>query len=532
MIDSSEHRWIWGWAFFLLVLTTLPYWIGFSSQGTDWRFTGFIFGVEDGNSYIAKMLTGASGDWLFRTPYTATDQRGFLAFLPYLLLGKLTAGAGQHVQMVALFQLFRWAGIVLCLFATYDFLAIFLKDIRWRRWGLALATLGGGLGWVLAVIKSPEGLGTLPLEFYSPETFGFLGLYGLPHLAFARALLLWGLRGFLLNGQGVSDEPQWKKIWRWAQPGIAWLVMGFMQPVDVGIAWGVIGLYLLVRRFAWHRQEEQPEWLMDVRRTLVTGLISAPILIYSGVSYLTDPFLKTWGAQNILPSPPFWQYLLAYGVVLPFAVIGGIHLIRSKRVESLMLVSWAIALPVLAYLPVTIQRRLPEGGWVALLALALAAFDLYKVRAGWQRTFYPLFVGAVLLVMGGCLSATQPDLPMFRPTVEVRAFEALRGVADSNDVVVASFDTSNALPAWTPQRVVIGHGPESVNLKENEATISKMYSGELTQEERTAFFREYNVRFLWWGPLEQAIGKWNPQEAPDLHSVYHEGEYQIFEVVE
>ena len=55
---------------------------GFWLQGSDWRFTGFFIGVEDGNSYIAKMLSGTAGNWIFRTPYTAYPQNGFLAFLP------------------------------------------------------------------------------------------------------------------------------------------------------------------------------------------------------------------------------------------------------------------------------------------------------------------------------------------------------------------------------------------------------------------------------------------------------------------
>ena len=39
---------------------------------------GFIFAVEDGNSYIAKMLSGVQGAWLFRTPYTSMQQGGVL----------------------------------------------------------------------------------------------------------------------------------------------------------------------------------------------------------------------------------------------------------------------------------------------------------------------------------------------------------------------------------------------------------------------------------------------------------------------
>jgi len=124
-------RWLWGFALLTILVTSIPYLIGFAKAGSDWVFTGFVFGVEDGNSYIAKMLSGAAGDWLFCTPYTTQAQNGFLAFLPYILLGKLAGGGALHEQLVVLFHLFRVAGVILYVFATYDFCRIFLHEKRW-----------------------------------------------------------------------------------------------------------------------------------------------------------------------------------------------------------------------------------------------------------------------------------------------------------------------------------------------------------------------------------------------------------------
>ena len=162
--------------------------MGFAIQGEEWRFTGFVFGVEDGNSYIAKMMNGANGDWLFRTPYTTAPQKGMLAFLPYLLFGKLTSQPGQHEQMIALFQVFRFIGILLACLAAYDFISIYVSNSHWRRFGVLIMTVGGGLGWLSILGLKGAGYNSLPIDLYSPETFGFLGLFGLPHLAVSRAL--------------------------------------------------------------------------------------------------------------------------------------------------------------------------------------------------------------------------------------------------------------------------------------------------------------------------------------------------------
>jgi hypothetical protein len=149
---TGGRRWALGFAALVMLLTSLPYFLGYASQGQDWRFTGFVFGVEDGNSYIAKMQAGAAGTWLFRTPYSAVHQQGVVAFLPYILLGKLASPPELHEKLVLIYHIFRIAAGMLAILATYDFIAYFIPGDRERRYGLILAVLGGGLGWVLLLL--------------------------------------------------------------------------------------------------------------------------------------------------------------------------------------------------------------------------------------------------------------------------------------------------------------------------------------------------------------------------------------------
>ena len=128
-MTPSERKWVWMYGFVLAAVCTIPYVIGFAREGTEWAFSGFVFGVEDGNSYIAKMLLGANGDWLFRTPYTTQLQSGELIFLPYLLLGKLAQPPALHLQLVAIFQLFRFIATPLTIFAIYRFSTLFLSSV-------------------------------------------------------------------------------------------------------------------------------------------------------------------------------------------------------------------------------------------------------------------------------------------------------------------------------------------------------------------------------------------------------------------
>ena len=320
-MSREERRWVMWVAVALLGVTSLPYLLAYQRSGDAWQFSGFVLGVDDGNSYIAKMLRGAEGDWLFRSPYSAEKQDGFLAFLPYLLLGKLTSQPGQHEQLVALFHLYRWVGGVALAFAVYFFASLFLEQRKQRQLAVLLALAGGGLGW-LAML----GLGGLwgervPLEFYSPESFGFLSLYSLPHLEVSRALLLAGLVAFLRPARDWLG---------WALPGLLWLALGFFQPLTIASGWAVLGMFLLVRGAACLAQMRKGdpgchvEWRRDLLRATVTGAISLPWVVYNFAAFQIDPYLRGWSQQNIILSPPVWDYLLAYAVMLALGVIGQI----------------------------------------------------------------------------------------------------------------------------------------------------------------------------------------------------------------
>ena len=318
---NPERRWVLGFALLVMLITTLPYLLGYWAQGETWRFTGFVFGVEDGNSYIAKMLRGAAGDFLFRTPFTAYHQEGVLAFPLYIILGKLTSPPGQHQQLIALYHLARILGGLLMIMATYDFIAVFVQKVPLRRWGVVLVSLGGGLGWLLLLFGRENWLGSLPLEFYSPESFGFLHLFGLPHLTFARALLLYGFI-FYLNSDNIKNG---------LLAGLLWLLVGFFQPLNIVIAWAVTGIHIVFLggvQLGKHIKTNSADW-ENFRSWLLKGLgavaVSSPIVIYTMVAFGTDPVIKQWTSQNLITSPHPLHYLLAYGLILGLIALGNLE---------------------------------------------------------------------------------------------------------------------------------------------------------------------------------------------------------------
>jgi hypothetical protein len=515
----------------------IPYWAGFANAGLYWRFTGFVFGVEDGNSYIAKMLSGAAGAWLFRTPYSAMDQNGFLAFFPYILLGKLTSGPGQHEQLVILFQLFRVAAGFCMIFATYDFISLFLTDPIWRKLTLVLISVGGGIGWLFLLIGGEQGANRFPLEFYSPETFGFLSFFGMPHLAAARALLLWGLMLYL--------DPQKKlgRINRGVAGGIAWLALGFFQPLTVAIGWVVLVVHLaFLGALRWLRNRqtnlaEWDDWVRYCHKAIIVGAISAPIVLYTLISFWLDPFLSGWSAQNLIQSPPPIDYLLAYGLVLPFALLSIKRVLINFPLKGPLLVGWLFVLPFLAYAPFNLQRRLLEGGWITICVLAFVFLHRWQVL-GRILAVIILVVAifpAMIMVIGRTVDIERISEPVYQPAERISAFQYFNEHAEVGDVVLAAYTTSNALPAWAPMRVIIGLGPESVGLAELRPRVERFYLFDTTDRERVELLYEMKVRYVFWGPEEANLGdapekSWQPLTAGYLQKVYSQDDYHIFEV--
>ena len=526
--NPPRPRWVYIFALLVMVVTTIPYFVGYAAQGTEWRFTGFVFGVEDGNSYIAKMLGGATGDWLFRTPYSAVPQRGVIAFLPYLLLGKLTAPPAQHVQLVALFHLFRFGAGILAIIASYDFIALFVVRRYLRCWGVVLASLGGGLGWVLVLLGKASWPAWMPLEYYSPESFGFLAIYGLPHLALSRALLLWGLRAYLVS------ENHWDSV----KIGGLWLVMGLAQPLNVVIAWAVIGAHLLffcLVQFIQYLRGIEPQWNIwktFLGRALVVGAISAPIVFYSILTFSTDPVLRAWKAHSYVISPQPLMYLLAYGLLIPFGILGAFKLSKQNFFQGWLLIGWILILPGLLYAPFNFQRRLAEGVWVALVVLALKALENLPEgsKPKWSWAWVLAFPSTFILLMGGIIVARTPTQPIFRPTAEITAFQHLAQNAAPNAVVLSSQKTGNPLPAWTPLQVVIGHGPETIHTEELYPRIQAFYQVDTLSKERRVLLDEYQVNYVFYGPAERELGSWNPAQAEYLTPIYQSGDYTIFSV--
>jgi uncharacterized membrane protein len=155
----------------------------------------------------------------------------------------------------------------------------------------------------------------------------------------------------------------------------------------------------------------------------------------------------------------------------------------------------------------------------------LAARWQVIIRVGLTAVLLP---STLLILIGGIQTAARPGLPAFRPAAEVAAFGWLRKEAAGGEVVLAAYQTSNALPAWTPVTVVAGHGPETPGLAELTPRVEGFFDVLTTAEARLALLKAEQVDYLFYGPAERTLGGWDPTSWDCLRPAYAFGAYAIY----
>lgn len=537
------------WSVFALAITSVPYVLGAIWATENRVFGGFVFALEDCYSYLAKMRQGAEGAWLFHIAYTAEPHIGTLFFPFHLLLGKIAAllpGRDLTLRLVWVYHIARWIFGMGLLLTVYRFLAEFTARVAVRRLAWLMVTFGGGLGWLLVTLGQPGWLGSQPLDFILPEGFTFLVLYAFPHIALARTLLLWGVL-FLLRAwecdDGIRNTQYVFRIPCSVLAGVVWLLMGFIVPFYIAVAWAVTGAAWIVlgirkRRAMWR----------EAAQAGIVALISCPIVLYSAWVFRTQPVYTVWAAQNTIRSPHPLHYLAAYGVPLMLAVFALRDAWHEKRPVWLA-IAWVGVVPLLVYLPFNLQRRLVEGMQVPLSLLA--AMGLWKIagevgklsplsRISNLRSVLVMIVGIavllltnVILVAGNCLALRGLPAPVYRDAGEIAALDWLGGQVGPTDVVLSAYETGNYLPARIRARSFLGHGPETVYFAEKKLLVARFFDEATGERWRYELLDYYGVNYVFWGPAERRLGNYDPHVSSYyLLPVYEAGEYSIFRVVQ
>ena len=550
-VSRKEYRWAAAVALVVVAFSTLPYAAGYLAQTPDLRFAGAVFDLEDYHSHMAKMWQGYRGEWRYRLLFTSEEHEGAYLQTFYVALGHCARLLGLGLPFT--YHLARIAAGVVLLLAVYRFVALFTTG-KVRQVSFLLAATSSGLGWLVeALYHTPSG-GISPIDFWLIDAYTFFSLFTFPHFSVAIVLLLslYGVMLRLANGDtpgskiAVGQDAVSSYLRDAAVVILLSWGLGLVHPYALLLADLVPALYLVWRTVVGRRLHVRP-----LVALAAMGLAQAPLLLYDYRAFAASPVFGAWSAQNLTLSPPFLYYLLGYGVVALLAAWGVRSALRASRRTVFLLVWIGVAL-TLAYLPWGLQRRFVEGVHVGLCILAgyglveglmpalarplgrLARLLHYSPRRlRWLARGLILALAALsnlYLIATYTLAAAARHPDLFHSTDQVAAGGWLAANTEWQETVLAGYETGNGLAGGIGHRVVLGHWAETVDYEAKREQVAAFYAESTSEAERREMLERWDVHYVYFGPEERALGRFDLQAAPYLEPVFRRGEVVIYRV--
>lgn len=511
----------------VILLTGLPFLVATLSARPDFVFGGFLINTADGNSYLAKMYQGWSGSWTFQLPFSANPGGGTYIFLFYLFLGHLA-----HWLRLPLLVVFHAARLVcggVLVFALDHFYQAALGDGRLAWRATLLASLGSGLGY-LGLLA-----GVFTSDLWVAEAYPFLSTYSNPHFPLSLAIMLWLISArrshFTTRPPALppARPPATLVAMQVARyvigPVLAGLALATLLPFGAILVLLILGceagwVWLKTRRLEW-------------QFPALVFLGAAPMLLYQYGVMTWQPALAAWNAQNLTPSPPVWDVLLALSPALLLAIPGVIANFRKNDANHQLIAIWALVGLVLLVVPFSLQRRFMLGLFIPLAGLAVVGIDALRPRFSgrWNWLFPVVMVlslpSNLVVLAAGVFGVVSHAPDIFLTVDEDRAIRWLADQPPGNGLVLAGPDPDLGLflPGRTGKRVVYGHPFETLDASNNKETVIDFFAGKLSDPQN--FLKTQGVDFVLCAPGKQVV---DPAGLAPLKVVYVSGTVSVYRV--
>jgi hypothetical protein len=490
MISREEWRWAAIWAMALVALASLPYLVAYLATPGDLFYTGFLTNPLDGHSYLSKVRQGLDGAWLWHLAFTPERHEGGFLFTYYLLLGHVARWTG--ISPILVLHLARVLNGYVLLLVLYYAMSWLFDDVAQRRFAFVLSAIGSGLGWIAIA------LGRMTADLWVPEGYVFYSLLSNAHFPLAIALMVLALT-WSVTPWGAA-RVHWPRVGGMA---LCAALLGVVQPfclITVGLP---LLLYAIWRWF----QDRRLPW-HEIASGASVAAFGLPFVLNAYLAVKNNALLAGWSAQNQTPSPPFWDLVTSYGLIVVLMLVGAWYAVRHRRGRDWLLLGWVASIVLLMYLPLSLQRRMIMGLVVPLAALATVGWDLIPAKRHLRQGIVLGLASLThLLLVGMSILALFNSPPWVHMTQDERA--AMRWLADDaphDALVAAAPETGLFIPAWAGQRVFYGHPFETAQAGQREAEVRTFFAkGDLTA-------LPYRPDYVFYGERERALQvvDWSP----------------------
>ena len=215
----------------------------------------------------------------------------------------------------------------------------------------------------------------------------------------------------------------------------------------------------------------------------------------------------------------------ALGYLFPFALIGGIKAVLSKRFDLILIFCW-LFIPIL-FIPFAPRLnisniRLIQGTPYLPLAI-LAVMGIITIEKFLKKFSRLLCYCVTVLLALLFIIFTYPTLswslkdqireywPIFvNVYLDNRlkyAFEFINKNFPAHTVTLATFYTGNYLPASTNTVSFIGHFGYTYNIDEKQTSVQKFFENKMLEKEAKEYLLNNKITLVFQGPEEKPIYK-------------------------
>lgn len=517
--------WAIGLSLLVNVLVFLPHLIGFLNQDSNLRFTYIAGGFyQDEFSYFAWVKQAMEGHSLFKILFT-TEAHPALIFHPVFLI----IGFVQNITKIPLSILWYLGSVMANIFflaSLYVFIKKFVQVTYVRVLAFAIIVFGAGFGWATNYATADK--------LYSETTI--FQLLRWP-IIFPLALGFSVLSYFFIVK--FSENLKWKNA---VVAGLLGAFLIMIHPYDA-VTYYVLPACFLITLFMLKRIAVSKKLVLGLLIWIILPLI--PAIYYLFLSLSSSVY--SYNSYIQMASGPVLEYILGFGFLLLFGVIGFFYPKEPLTNSKIFLIVWSVAGSILLYSPISFQRRLVMGLIIPLgiLSAELVNHVLNKIvlelgETKFRLVKHVLVVSLVLVLFGTNAIALKADFqnvqsktfPFYVDQATFNAFNWIDKNTPDRSVVLSSYDSGTMIPGYTGNGVYAGHWAQTIDLGNKADMITKFYSGRMTNENQKLFFEGVGIKYVYFGKLENEIANNNflSQQHDLLEKIYDSEGVVIFKV--
>jgi len=486
----------------------------------DKSYIGSFPILTDLPTYLAKMAQGEEGNWLIMNRFTSEPHTAAPLYIFYILLGQIAGFFNWPLSFVFLASRFIF-GFLFFLSIIY-FIKYFINNERQRKIAYLLAVFSSGLGWTY--------ISKISLDLWNPDFIPMVRFSYFPHMTLATSLLLLSILFFVRSLK--ENKTKFTIL-----AGFLSFLLNFILPFHQVIAYPITASYALI-----HFRNNLEAKYAIIKKIFIFFLLSTPSFLYLAYIGKTNAVWSIIEKQNILPTPPIINIILGFGLIFPLCLWGIYYMFKNKKENALFFSLWifyGISFAYLWFIPM--QRRSLETGLYVPIAITASFAVIYiydRLKKNIIQKTIGIFLLLFFLILGNFNNWTEfvtmikmPNEPMvYIPKTIETSLKWLRFNTPPNSIILSSFETGQLIPYLSRRISYIGHGPETINLRDKNIETKRFYAGALGQADALNFLEANKINYVLYSSLEKEPTDLKPASIDFLQKIYDENEVEIYQV--